>query len=170
MRLISLLVFVICGFIKNLYQILISCCYHAKIFKMRHVTSLYFFLVCYSWDALINSILSYGPNTTSQHPSYLFTLIFNLFPIWKLFHTEKVIIHESCHEPFLWNRIWRLGWLLACWQYWKLPDPRGCRLQTMFAISAATHRTQMYLQHPLRQYGASNVYLLVLSKWKVNIA
>jgi hypothetical protein len=29
---------------------------------------------------------------------------------------------------------------------------------------------QTYLQLPLRQWGASNVYLLVLSSWKVNIA
>ena len=28
----------------------------------------------------------------------------------------------------------------------------------------------MYLQLPLRQWGAGNVYLLVLSSWKVNIA
>ena len=27
-----------------------------------------------------------------------------------------------------------------------------------------------YLQLPLRQWGAGNVYLLVLSSWKVNIA
>ena len=27
-----------------------------------------------------------------------------------------------------------------------------------------------YLQIPLRQWGAGNVYLLVLSSWKVNIA
>ena len=27
-----------------------------------------------------------------------------------------------------------------------------------------------YLQLPLRQWGASNVYLLVLSSWKVNIS
>ena len=29
---------------------------------------------------------------------------------------------------------------------------------------------QTYLQLPLRQWGASDVYLLVLSSWKVNIA
>ena len=28
---------------------------------------------------------------------------------------------------------------------------------------------QTYLQLPLQQWGASNVYLLVLSSWKVNI-
>ena len=28
----------------------------------------------------------------------------------------------------------------------------------------------MYLQLPLRQWGAGNVYLLGLSSWKVNIA
>ena len=31
-------------------------------------------------------------------------------------------------------------------------------------------KTRMYLQLPLRQWGAGNVYLLVLSSWKVNIA
>ena len=29
---------------------------------------------------------------------------------------------------------------------------------------------QTYLQLPLRQWGADNVYLLVLFSWKVNIA
>ena len=29
--------------------------------------------------------------------------------------------------------------------------------------------TRTYVQLPLRQWGASNVYLLVLSSWKVNI-
>ena len=29
---------------------------------------------------------------------------------------------------------------------------------------------RMHLQLPLRQWGAGNVYLLVLSSWKVNIA
>ena len=29
---------------------------------------------------------------------------------------------------------------------------------------------QTYMQLPLRQWGAGNVYLLVLSSWKVNIA
>ena len=29
---------------------------------------------------------------------------------------------------------------------------------------------QTYLQLPLQQWGAGNVYLLVLSSWKVNIA
>jgi hypothetical protein len=29
---------------------------------------------------------------------------------------------------------------------------------------------QTYLQLPLRQWGAGNVYLLVLFSWKVNIA
>ena len=31
-------------------------------------------------------------------------------------------------------------------------------------------RAQTYLQLPLRQQGAGNVYLLVLSSWKVNFA
>ena len=36
------------------------------------------------------------------------------------------------------------------------------------AIQAVDART--YLQLPLRQWGAGNVYLLALSSWKVNIA
>ena len=36
--------------------------------------------------------------------------------------------------------------------------------------NAQINRAQMYLQIPLRQWGAGNVYLLVLSSWKVNIA
>ena len=37
-------------------------------------------------------------------------------------------------------------------------------LKRLFAIG------RIYLQLPLRQWGADNVYLLVLSSWKVNIA
>ena len=33
-----------------------------------------------------------------------------------------------------------------------------------------SHLAQTYLQLPLRQWGAGNVYLLVMSSWKVNIA
>ena len=32
------------------------------------------------------------------------------------------------------------------------------------------HMAWTYLQLPIRQWGAGNVYLLVLSSWKVNIA
>ena len=32
------------------------------------------------------------------------------------------------------------------------------------------HSARTYLQLPLRQWGAYNVYLFVLSSWKVNIA
>ena len=45
----------------------------------------------------------------------------------------------------------------------KYPIKPG--LTIMVAANART-----YLQLPLRQWGASNVYLLVLSSWKVNIA
>ena len=31
-------------------------------------------------------------------------------------------------------------------------------------------KAQMYVQLPIRQWGASNVYILVLSSWKVIIA
>ena len=34
----------------------------------------------------------------------------------------------------------------------------------------ATDKARTYLQLPLQQWGAGNVYLLVLSSWKVNIA
>ena len=37
-----------------------------------------------------------------------------------------------------------------------------------FVMKGLNART--YLQLPLRQWGAGNVYLLVLSSWKVNIA
>ena len=37
-------------------------------------------------------------------------------------------------------------------------------------VSHTLDMAQMYLQLPLRQWGARNVYLLVLSSWKVNIA
>ena len=33
-----------------------------------------------------------------------------------------------------------------------------------------TNQARTYLQLPLRHWGAGNVYLLVLSSWKVNIA
>ena len=33
-----------------------------------------------------------------------------------------------------------------------------------------SHIAQAYLQLPLWQWGADNVYLLVLSSWKINIA
>ena len=37
-------------------------------------------------------------------------------------------------------------------------------------ISFYKLNARTYLQLPLRQWGAGNVYLLVLSSWKVNIA
>ena len=36
--------------------------------------------------------------------------------------------------------------------------------------TAKLHYAKTYPQLPLRQQGAGNVYLLVLSSWKVNIA
>ena len=48
----------------------------------------------------------------------------------------------------------------------ELPTQR-CILSN-FCLVTNTART--YLQLPLRQWGAGNVYLLVLSSWKVNIA
>ena len=46
--------------------------------------------------------------------------------------------------------------------------PEGSWFQYRNNILNDSART--YLQLPLRQWGASNVYLLVLSSWKVNIA
>ena len=44
-------------------------------------------------------------------------------------------------------------------------------LQTLkFSKSRKQFMAWTYLQLPLRQRGAGNVYLLVLSSWKVNIA
>ena len=37
-------------------------------------------------------------------------------------------------------------------------------------LQRLTKNAKTYLQLPLRQWGAGNVYLLVLSSWKVNIA
>ena len=37
-------------------------------------------------------------------------------------------------------------------------------------LEALNNLAWTYLQLPLQQWGASNVYLLVLSSWKVNIA
>ena len=37
-------------------------------------------------------------------------------------------------------------------------------------MSKETDHARTYLQLPLQQWGAGNVYLLVLSSWKVNIA
>ena len=38
------------------------------------------------------------------------------------------------------------------------------------SFSSSVVKAWTYLQLPLRQWGAGNVYLLVLSSWKVNIA
>ena len=35
----------------------------------------------------------------------------------------KVIIYKSRMGPFLWNRIWDLGWFWASWHYWKKWGP-----------------------------------------------
>ena len=44
--------------------------------------------------------------------------------------TTKVIIKNACKEPFLWNRIWYLGWFLVDCQYWK----KNCGLLWSWAI------------------------------------
>ena len=48
----------------------------------------------------------------------------------------------------------------------------GSELLELLTISTilARDKAWQYLQLPLRQWGAGNVYLLVLSSWKVNIA
>ena len=43
-------------------------------------------------------------------------------------------------------------------------------IDILVSCNQATDRAQTYLQLPLQQWGAGNVYLLVLSSWKVNIA
>ena len=40
----------------------------------------------------------------------------------------------------------------------------------IFSNNHQKDQARTYLQLPLRQWGAGNVYLLVLSTWKVNIA
>ena len=52
--------------------------------------------------------------------------------------TIKVIIYRSRGEPFLWNRIWDLGWFWAGWQYWKffLADYE----QLLMAVFSCFHR------------------------------
>ena len=96
-----MLVFVICGFIKNflpnyyfIFQI-----YHVKSFNTMLVSSLYFnFSARYSWNAL--KIQYY--NRTSERSSYLFSLIKNdMLSVKVCFHfnnaakftkQEKIII------------------------------------------------------------------------------
>ena len=47
---------------------------------------------------------------------------------------------------------------------------RMSQLKSNFLIDSLHDTAATYLQLPLRQWGAGNVYLLVLSRWKVNIA
>ena len=44
-----------------------------------------------------------------------------------------------------------------------------CPLTSFFWLLSLVICAQTYLQLPLRQWGAGNVYFLVLSSWKVNI-
>ena len=44
------------------------------------------------------------------------------------------------------------------------------RFELIYCNHVERNIAQNYLQLPLRQWGAGNVYLLVLSSWKVNIA
>ena len=48
----------------------------------------------------------------------------------------------------------------------------SCHLRcfSQLQIELEGNIARMYLQLPLQQWGAGNVYLLVLSSWKVNIA
>ena len=52
---------------------------------------------------------------------------------------------------------------------WKWMDVFASKLKQGSYIPIALY-ARTYLQLPLQQWGASNVYLLVLSSWKVNIA
>jgi hypothetical protein len=49
---------------------------------------------------------------------------------------------------------------------WVRKSPKVCWRK----IDMIPNQARTYLQLPLRQWGAGNVYLLVLSIWKVNIA
>ena len=48
-----------------------------------------------------------------------------------------------------------------------VPQPVISQFQILEALN---DQARTYLQLSLRQWGAGNVYLLVLSSWKVNIA
>ena len=60
-----------------------------------------------------------------------------------------------------------LLWLKCLRNYGKIMHDH-CLLWFLFPSNGVRART--YLQLPLGQWGAGNVYLLVLSSWKVNIA
>ena len=49
------------------------------------------------------------------------------------------------------------------------PNPSSCPRSYWMPLKLG-YQARTYLQLPLRQWGAGNVYLLVLSSWKVNIA
>ena len=69
----------------------------------------------------------------------------------------SIFLHKKRKKEIKENKFnWRFGECLFF--YIKRPNNVKC------------HMAQMYLQLPLRQWGASNVYLSVLSSWKVNIA
>ena len=60
---------------------------------------------------------------------------------------------------------WKRRFIYICtFKLCHSPNRNG---QLLFYKSA---QARTYLQLPLRQWGAGNVYLLVLSSWKVNIA
>ena len=75
--LISWLDFVICGFIKNFLpnSYFILQIYHAKSFKMRHVTSLYFFFSKIFIKCFKNSIFLSRPDF--QYPPLTYSLLFS---------------------------------------------------------------------------------------------
>ena len=64
-----------------------------------------------------------------------------------------------------WYIIWFLAWYALDCDSAPVPIKRKS-----FYISPAVSYGPTYLELPLRQWGASIVYLLVLSSWKLDIA
>ena len=100
-----------------------------------------------------------------------------------------LICESSCERKRCLHSIQQCGWIPTrgfCWHItWnhlqghqcKLPCPS--RFVPIFfektdlqvrQINLSHNQARTYLQLPLRQWGAGNVYFLVLSSWKVNIA
>ena len=59
--------------------------------------------------------------------------------------------------------LFTIAWLLAA-------KNSNSLFNDIKAINDLTHKARTYLQLPLQQWSAGNVYLLVLSSWEVNIA
>ena len=78
-------------------------------------------------------------------------------------HLPFLLLAKNLKKTKIWRAILKSFWdFLIC--KWSLNnfDP------VLFPLASAFAWT--YLQLPLWQWGAGNVYLLVLTSWKVNIA